>query len=267
MFSVLMSVYKNDKVEYVNIALDSILNQSFHCNELVLIKDGPIDVELEECIEKYSNRYKEIKVFQNDTNLQLGRTLAKGVELCSNDIIARMDADDIACNNRFELQYCYMKNHPEVAVLGGAIEEFDDQDNHMIKNMPLTHAEILKYSRYRNPINHMTVMFRKNAVLECGNYSHFPYLEDYSLWNRMIAKGYQFANLEEVLVHSRVGREMYERRSGLNYFKSHLRLRKQQYMLGNLNTIQFFKAVVLSFLFTMVSKNIKRLVYRMLLRR
>ena len=81
-----------------------------------------------------------------------------------------------------------MKAHREIAACGGWIREFNDTGNYSkIKKMPQTEADIRKYIRYRNPLNHMTVMFRKSVILSVGNYRHFPLLEDYELWCRVLA--------------------------------------------------------------------------------
>ena len=190
-FSVLMSVYQKEKPEYLRQALQSVMHQSLEPQEIVLMQDGKLTEELYQVIEECKNECPYLKIYEIPDNVGLGRALAKGVLLCSNELIARMDTDDIAKEDRFEIQYNYMKAHADVAVTGGFMEEFDDQDAsyHSIKQMPEYMEEILKYARYRNPLNHMTVMFRKDSVLQAGNYRHFPYLEDYDLWSRMLTQG------------------------------------------------------------------------------
>ena len=181
--SVLMSVYIKEKPEYLKAAMDSVLAQTYPIDEIMIIEDGPLTDALHELINGYKEEYPDkIRIHAFAKNQQLGRALAKGVQLCRNELVARMDTDDIALPDRIEKQAAYMEKHPEVHVLGGGIREFNDAGTtDRVKLMPQTQQEILSYVKNRNPLNHMTVMFRRSAVLEVGNYQHFPYLEDYSL--------------------------------------------------------------------------------------
>jgi len=196
----------------------------------------------------------------------LGNALHKGVELCSNDIIARMDTDDIAIENRFEIQYKYLNEHPEVSVVGSFIEEFAGGEKLGVKEVPIRHEDIFQYSKTRNPINHMTVMFRKSHVVDSGNYKHFPYLEDYYLWCRMMEKGYTFHNIPIVLVKARTGKEMCRRRGGYTYFLAHKKLKGIQYKLKLINYFEYCKAVTGCFIFTMAPNFAREILYRNVLR-
>lgn len=249
--SVLMSVYKNEKPEYLKQALDSILNQTMLPAEICVMVDGILPEELDRALLEYKERYDIVKVYRFEKNVKLGRALRAGVERCRSELIARMDTDDIAKRNRLEKQYKYMMEYPDVDVLGGWIEEFDEDNNRIIKRMPEDQKEILQYGKYRNPINHMTVMFRRKAVMEAGNYKHLLYLEDYELWSRMMAAGATFHNLTEVLVEVRAGDAVYRRRSGWEYLKNHRELRNRQRKLGLLTRSEYVKAMILSFGFCM----------------
>lgn len=268
-FSVLMSVYCKEKPEYLKAAVESVVHQTLIPNEIVLVEDGPLTDELYQVIEELRGQYDILRPIQLKENVQLGRALAEGVKNCQYDLIARMDTDDIAVKNRFELQYTYMKEHPEIAVLGGYIEEFDDSDDkyRKIKSMPHTHNELKKYARYRNPINHMTVMYRKEAILDAGNYVHFPFLEDYELWNRVLEKGYVFANLPQVLVKARTNPGIYERRGGKEYCKTYMKLRKKQREYGLLTWTEYQIAKVLTFVMTRQPAASRKLLYRKTLRK
>lgn len=267
--SVLMSLYEKEHPEYLKLALDSILTQTRPCDELILMKDGPLPQTLETVITEWGKKAQEkfpVYIYQFPHRVQLGRALAKGVLLCHQDYIARMDTDDIAVSNRFELQENYMLRHPEISVVGGGIEEFLPDGNYRKKLMPQKQSDILVYGKYRNPVNHVTVMFRKEAVLKAGNYCHFPLLEDYDLWNRMLAQGAKFHNLPQVLVHVRTGTEVYRRRGGYSYFLSHKKLRKQQYQLKLLNRAEYFSALVVSFIFAMQPTWLRAKLYQNYLR-
>lgn len=265
--SVLMSIYKKENPVYFRQALDSILAQTKIPDEIFIVIDGTLNEELENVIVEYQNKYSIIKSYRFLENVKLGLALQKGVWLCSGELIARMDTDDIARRDRLQKQYEFFQKNPNIQVLGGAIEEFDEKGNRTYKQMPQSMKEILRYSKYRNPINHMTVMFYRKAVLEVGNYQHFPLLEDYELWSRMLAKGYQFFNLSDVLVEMRSGREVYKRRKGWKYFCQHRYLRKKQRKLGLLSKTEYIKSLGASFGFAMQPDWMRKITYHLLRRK
>lgn len=267
-FSVLMSVYNKEKPEYLSQALDSVIGQSLQPDEIVLIKDGPLTSALEEVIEQRKHSYPHFKIYQFESNVKLGRALAKGIELCQYDLVARMDTDDIAVKDRFSVQYHYMIEHPQISACGGWISEFTTEGTYCkTKKMPEGMEKIRKYARYRNPLNHMTVMFRKKAVLNAGNYRHFPFLEDYDLWLRMIHQGCEFENIEKVLVEARTEENLYERRGGRQYCENYLELRKQQYKMGILKKHEYIVAVLLTLIMTLQPSSIRKYIYRKILRK
>lgn len=267
-FSVLMSVYKKENPSYLRKSLESVFQQTMLPGEVVLIEDGPLTEELYKVIESYKKQYSILKVHAFSENVQLGRALEKGVRLCSNELVARMDTDDIAVPERFEIQYRYMTAHPEVAVTGGLMEEFDDDGTiHQIKGMPESQKEILNYAKLRNPLNHMTVMFRKSKVLQAGNYRHFPYLEDYDLWSRLLAQDAECYNIQKVLVRARVSRQVYDRRGGFSYCRNYLRLRRQQRESGLTNFSEYLKACIATIGITVISGSIREKIYKKYLRK
>ena len=264
-----MSVYVKEKPEYLQAALESVVTQTYPVSEIMLIEDGPLTEQLYEVLGKYQAKYPNIiRRFAFEENRQLGRALAKGVELCSNELVARMDTDDIAMCDRIEKQVAYMQAHPDVHVLGGAIREFNDEGTtDRVKLMPKTQEEVLSYVKNRNPLNHMTVMFRRSAILEVGNYQHFPYLEDYSLWSRMLSKGYQIRNIDDVLVKARTSMALVGRRSGWAYFKDFARLRKFQHQLGLTNLLEYMISMAGTFVMIMQPGFIKEFAYKKVLRK
>lgn len=276
--SVLMSIYQKEKTEYFQAAMESILAQTCPADEIVLIQDGPLTPELLDMIGKYQilldDRRREqglnrprFVTYRFPENVKLGRALAKGVELCTNEYIARMDTDDIARTGRLEVQLHYMETHPQTAVLGGAIEEFNDEETERhIKHMPIGTGNVRTYGRYRNPVNHMTVMMRKSAILDAGNYVHFPNLEDYHLWIRVLAKGYQLDNLEEVLVEARTNEDFYGKRGGKGYWKRYMELRKMQHELGLTTLPQYLAACIATTVMAASPNQLRKRFYRILRR-
>ena len=267
-YSVLMSVYQKEKPEYLAQALDSVIDQTLAPDEILLMEDGPLTEALYQLIDEYKNKCPQLVIFQFEENVQLGRALAKGVELCSNELIARMDTDDIAVRDRFEQQYAYMIAHEDVAVCGGWMEEFNDEGTYSkIKMMPESSEDLRRYARYRNPLNHMTVMFRKTAVLAAGNYTHFPLLEDYRLWSCMLASDARFYNLPTVLVRMRNNDGVYDRRGGVAYFKQYRKLRKEQRKLGLLTPQEYVLALGLTAGMTLQPAFLRKIMYRRVLRK
>ena len=272
--SVLMSVYAKEKPEFLKQAIESVIHQTKQPDEILLVKDGPLTTELEIAITEItqqladSNSPIEFRTYQFEENVQLGRALRKGVELCQHELIARMDSDDISLPDRLEKQYTYMMAHENIAVIGGYIEEFCEETGETsIRNTPVGMPAIRSYARFRNPLNHVTVMFRKQAILEAGNYRHYPYFEDYDLWSRVLAAGHEVDSIPEIMVRVRVGKEMYGRRGGTAYCKTALSLRREQHKLGITNTLEYWIACCISVSITLVPNSLRKAIYQILLRK
>ena len=269
-FSVLMSVYNKENPEFFDQALNSILvKQSLVPNELVLICDGPLTSELDNIIENYQQRFPDIvKVTRLEKNGGLGNALKVGLPLCSYDLVARADSDDICCPNRFEKQIAYMIAHPEVGILSSYIDEFDSDPSNPIdtKKLPVTHKELVKLARFRNPINHMAVMYRKHLILGIGGYRQIQYVEDYDLWIRAIANGIELANIPEVLIHARIGAGMIDRRGSKAYIQSWKSL--CDYMLHHkmINHFEYVRNMAAIMGFVSIPGGVRKRIYKLLLR-
>jgi len=234
-FSVLISVYYKENTSFLEEALNSIEKQTLSANEIVLVKDGPLTPDLDRVI-RYHSEYSTIpyKIIELKENVGLGEALNIGLEYCNYGWVARMDSDDIALPDRFEKQFAYLLKNPDIDIVGSWICEFDDDPAICSKErrVPALHDDIVKFAKYRNPLNHMTVVFRKDAVLDAGGYVPMNGFEDYYLWMRMLMNGKRFANLAQVLVKARTGRGMIARRQGWKYAKDELALEKAAYQMG-----------------------------------
>jgi len=234
-FSVLLSIYHKEKPDYFDIALESIVNQSRKPDEIVLVEDGRLTEELYAHIDRWQERLGDmLRVVKLEENVGLGEALNVGLGVCRRDWVARMDTDDIAVPDRFEKQLSFIQSHPDIDILGSWICEFesDPEKCDRIRKVPSSHPEIAHFAKYRNPLNHVTVIFKKEAVLDAGGYQPMHGFEDYYLWMRMLSAGKQFANLPEVLVKARAGQEMIRRRQGLGYAMEEWRLQKAAHALG-----------------------------------
>lgn len=221
-FSVLMSIYKNEQAEFFEQCMDSIYKQSIQSENIIIVHDGPLTEELYRVLDKWKLLLPITEVVLRE-NVGLGEALNIGLAYCKYDLVARVDTDDINILTRFEQQYKYMTEHKNIALCGSHIDEFDIDPLITISQRKVPINTDLNTSIFkRNPINHMTVMFRKGVVLDAGGYQHLRFMEDYFLWVRMYVKGYKLVNLDTVLVKARTGNGMLERRKGIDYYRSEL---------------------------------------------
>ncbi len=209
-YSVLMSVYYKDSPEFLKAALRSIYDEQTHQpDEVVIVFDGPIPSDLENVLNEFKDGKGDVvKFLPQEVNKGLGEALRIGSGECSGNYIFRMDSDDVCDPHRFEKQIKYIEAHPNVDVVGSNIAEFCDsidEENQRIRVCPTDHEDIVKMSKKRNPMNHVSVCVRKEALERSGGYRTLLLLEDYYLWLRMIQSGCVFANINESLVHVRVG--------------------------------------------------------------
>lgn len=269
-YSILMSVYYKENPEFLKQAIESMLNQTTKSNDFVIVCDGKLTDELYEVLNFYeSNPNNCIHRLQLDKNYGLGIALNKGLEICRNDLVARMDSDDISVSNRIETQLEYFQNNSKLSLCGSNIKEFNFQigDTNIIKKVPCTYAEIIKYVKRRNPFNHMTVMFRKSIVQSCGSYEECYLNEDYCLWAKMISQNCYVLNIPESLVYMRVGNGMYERRGGRQYIRGDFDLQKKLISLGLINNFDFFVNIIIRSFIRLIPTSLRQIVYIHILRK
>ncbi|EOD9422229.1 glycosyltransferase [Vibrio campbellii] len=223
-FCVLMSVYIKDNDQYFIEALESLSLQTLKAQEVVIIGDGPLRKSQLNIIESYKETLN-INFIQLEKNLGLANALKVGVEVANFDWIARMDSDDICYPNRFELQTKCIKSNPNIDILGGNITEFQTLGETLSERVVKEHHEsIVDSSKFLSPMNHVTVMFKKEAVIKAGNYSQkYTMMEDYPLWMAMIGSGATFYNLQQPLVDVRV-EGLSSRRKGMKYAKTEAKM-------------------------------------------
>lgn len=247
-YSVLMSVYRKENPEYLRQAIESIQAQTLPANDFVLVCDGPLNEPLDSVIAKKQQEMgTTLNVIRLAKNGGLGNALNEGIKHCKNELVARMDSDDIAYPDRCEKQINVFNIHPEVSICSGAVEEFttDPEIVDTRRVPPETNAEIVEFAKKRNPFNHPCVMYKKSAVEAVGSYQDFYLLEDYYLWLRMLMAGYQGYNIQEPLLHMRAGSDMYLRRAGWKYAKTQAKLFKFMRDSGFIGNGQYIKSCVI----------------------
>ena len=242
-FSVLMSLYIKEKPEYFRECMDSILASTTLPGEIVIVKDGPLTDELERVLSDYVIRAPEMyNVVKLEENRGLGVALANGILHAKNELIARMDTDDIVRADRFDKQMREFLQDSTLDVCGSWVAEFEKSPSNIvaIRKTPLTDCEIKRYQKRRDAFNHMSVMYKKSAVLRAGNYKDAPLMEDTLLWVYMIRSGAKCKNLDECLVYARVGEEMFARRGGISYFKKYKEGRKMVRETGYIGFFDYY---------------------------
>jgi len=257
-YSVLMSLYIKEKPEYLKQSIESMLNQTISPDEIVIVQDGPLTKELDDILNQYQNKYlSKIKVVVSDKNLGLGKALNLGLKYCKNNLIVRMDTDDISLPDRCEKQLIKFNEEKELSILGGYIIEFVDLNQSCLKirKVPNEDKIIKIYLKKRCPFNHVTVMFKKEDVQRAGGYLDWFWNEDYYLWIRMYEQNCKFENLSEPLVMVRVSRDTYNRRGGKKYFLSELKLQKYMYDKNIINYYEYLFNISLRFIMQVIMPN------------
>ncbi len=214
-FSVLMSLYAKENPEYLREAIESILGQTVKPDEIVLVKDGPLTEELDAVVAEYAEKYDDLfHIVVNEVNLGLGRALNRGLNACKNELVARMDTDDIARADRFEKQLKKFEENPALDLLGTAVDEFYSTPEEVVSRrvVPTEHREIYAFSKRRSSFNHPTVMYKKSKVLSVGGYGDLRRNQDVDLFGRMLFSGCIAGNLEESLLFFRSNDSLAKRR-------------------------------------------------------
>ena len=268
-FSLLMSIYEKENPNFFNSCMNSVIKQTYPPSEIVLVKDGPLNNELENIISKWKKRFgNKFKIIPLEKNVGLGKALQLGLLNSKYDIVARMDTDDICREDRFEKQINFLDNNPNIDIVGCWAAEFENNINNIIsiRKVPILDIEIKKYARFRNPFNHPSVVFRKHAILTCGGYQSFPFLEDYYLWIRMLLKGKKFANLPEPLLLFRLDKYTFDRRGGLKYFFNEIKLQKFFLKVNFINLPIFIYNIFLRGIVRLFPNKIRKYFYMFFLR-
>lgn len=262
--SVLMSVYFKETPNNLKTAIESIVEQTYLPDEFIIVKDGLLTKELDSLLSEYDTNYEWIKVIQLDKNVGLGRALNQGLIHCRNEYVARMDSDDYSFPYRFQQQIEFISKHPDCDVVGGNIVEFDNDSGEDIslRRVPTTSDEIKQYLKKRNPMNHVSVVFKKSSVLDCGGYIDCPYFEDYYLWARMLKKQKKLVNINIEMVRVRAGLSMSNRRGNIKYIKCIINFEKKLLNLGLITYFDYFMNILIRIIVAILPNNLRYKFYQ-----
>lgn len=263
-YSVLMTVYKKEKPEYLKSAVESMLNQTVPPAQFVLVCDGPLTDELDKMIESYGDRLDVLRLPENHGP---GYARSEGLKRCRCSLTATMDSDDISVPDRCEKQLAAFEKDPELAVVSGSIEEFDtDPDKPFATRvLPREHEEIIRFSKTRIPFNNVTTMYKKEAVINAGGYDRdLRLFEDYDLWIRVLQSGVKTANLPDTMVKVRTAEGQLKRRGGIVYGKAMLRFRKKMYRTGWISRKEYVFSAYPHFAVCLMPNFVRGQVYKIL---
>lgn len=269
-YSVLMSVYHKEKPDYFRAAIQSMIGQTVKADEFVIVCDGALTEGLEDVLSWAEEALKDtLLIVRLPVNSGLGRALNEGLKHVKNELVARMDSDDVSLPNRCEMQIKAFSEHPEVSVMSGIAEEFsEDVDKVTARRvLPEKHEQILEFAKNRNPFNHPCVMFKKSAVGRAGGYMDMPYLEDYYLWVRMLLGGEKGMNLPVPLLRMRAGFDMYKRRGGGKYVLTQIRLFSYMRKKGMITGLQFIKNIIARTVSSLIPAKTRHFLFMKLLRK
>ncbi|MDN3425674.1 glycosyltransferase [Microbacterium sp. APC 3898] len=239
-YSVLMSVYNKEKPAYLEASLRSMVNQTVKPDEIVIVKDGKLTEELDLIINKFIESESTLfKLLSLEKNVGLGKALDAGLAICKNELVARMDSDDISLEKRCEMQLLLFNKDKELDIVGTMIDEFYDEPKNIISSriVPLKNHDIKKFIRRRSPFNHPTVMYKKSEVIRVGGYGELRRKQDLDLFSRMINNNCKGENINEALVLFRSNEDNFKRRKSWSYCKSYVLAQYTIWKRGHCNIV------------------------------
>jgi hypothetical protein len=264
--SLLLPVWERDRPDFLDAAFRStVLDQTRRPDHVVIVRDGPVPAQLADRIaDLVASSPVAVDVVELDRNVGLGPALDIGLTAFRHDVVARMDADDISLPQRFAVQMPIVEAGADI-VGSGLLEFGEGADDVVGRRIPPTDPDDIRArSRFADPFNHPTVVYRRARVQAVGGYGDFALMEDYLLWAKMIAAGAQVANVAEPLVLYRVGAGAYRRRGGLAQLRTELGLQRRLHDLGFTTTSQYVRNVVVRGGYRLVPEGVRRVAYRRL---
>lgn len=218
-YSVLMSVYSKEKPEYLRASIESMLSQTAAPDQFVLVKDGPLTAELDQVIDKFVQDNQGLfTIVELKENRGLGIALDEGMKYCKNELVARMDSDDISLPDRCEKQLRVFDENPALSIISGNIGEFEDSPKHIVsyRVVPEHNDAIKKRMRTRSAFNHPAVMYKKSEVIRCGGYGTLRRKQDHVLFSHMVNNGCEAKNIQDVILLFRANKDSVMRKKSLD---------------------------------------------------
>jgi glycosyltransferase involved in cell wall biosynthesis len=268
-FSLLLPVYgKDDPAQLERAFRSAVDEQTRRPDEAVLVRDGPVPDPLAATLARLvASSPVPVRLVELPENVGLAAALTAGLDACAHDVVARMDADDIALPERFAKQLPVLEAGADL--VGSGLYEFvDDEDVTIgVRTPPVGAEHIRAYARFHDPFNHPTVVYRRGAVLRAGGYVQVGLMEDYWLFARMLAAGAHAENVAEPLVKYRVGAGAYKRRGGVAQLRAELRLQRLMRNAHITSRTEMVRNVAVRGGYRLVPEALRKVAYRGLLQR
>ncbi|BDI21617.1 glycosyltransferase [Herbiconiux sp. L3-i23] len=264
-FSLLLPVYRGDDARFLRRAFtSSVHDQTLRPDEVIVVRDGPVPDEVEAVLRDLETESPvPTTVLRLPDNIGLAHALRKGLAACTHEIVARMDADDISLPERFERQLAAMTADGLDMVGAGMFEFLEDNGKVLGRRTPPSGLErIRSYSRFHDPFNHPTVVYRKQAVHKAGGYQELGLMEDYWLFVRMIHSGAIVDNVPAPLLMYRVGAGAYRRRGGYKQLVAELRLQREFRRIHFTTRRQMLRNIGIRASYRLVPVGIRQVIYR-----
>lgn len=262
-FSLLVPVYGGDNAVHLRRAFRSAVHdQTVRPDQVVIVRDGPVGADLAACLDDLiATSPVPVTFVPLEENSGLGPALDRGLRSCWFDVVARMDADDVAMPHRFEVELALMAH---ADIVGSGLVEFvaDTDDIVGQRVLPTEPDKIRRYARIADPFNHPTVVYRRSAVQAAGGYGDLPLMEDYALFARMLQRGARPLNVAEPLVFYRVGSAAFQRRGGKRLLSSELRLQREFLKSGFTTRFEYLRNVVIRGGYRIIPWRVRRALYR-----
>lgn len=268
-YSVLLTVYKSDNPEYFKLSLKSMLEQTVKSNDIVIVKDGPVPDSIQTVIDEFSVDNPAIHPLQLKKNVGLGCALNEGLKVCQNELIARMDSDDISLPKRCEKQLALFSADPELDVVGCPVKEFVGTPDNIVgkRDVPLDNEAIHKYNRRRDPFNHPTVMYRKSKVFKYGPYGNYKKNQDTDLWIKLLSNGCKAANCADYLLMFRFDERTYKKRKSWVNTKLLIEIRKKAWKSGYCSFLDYLFVTCAQLGIYILPEGFQKFVYSKILRK
>lgn len=269
-YSVLMTVYHGEDPRQFDTAIRSMLDQTYRTDDFVIVCDGPLTKELDDILEKYGNENPGLfQVVRLPENVGIGAANNAGLKHCRNDLVAKMDADDISVPDRCEKQVARFMENGDLIVLGGMIQEFDQDPDQpfAVRKVPTDNVGIREFARRRQPFNNTTVMYRRAAVESVGGYRKLRRCEDFDLFIRLLHAGIYAENLEDILVKVRVDNGACSRRASLSTLRGCVSSRWYSFRIGYCSILDFLICVGGELVILICPSSVQHYIYNSLLRR
>ena len=269
-YSVLLTVYKTDDPENFRLSLESMLNQTLPSNDIVVVKDGPVSAQLQQVIDRYDREHPGIiHQVQLEKNVGLGLALNEGLKVCRNELVARMDSDDISLPHRCAKQVAMFEKDPTLDIVGCPVREFVGEPENVVgsRQVPLDNDSIHRYAKRRDPFNHPSVMYRRSKVLAYGPYEDYRKNQDTALWIRLLSAGCRGANCEEYLLMFRFDEKTYQKRKSWVNTKLLLKIRWNGYKIGFNSLWDFLMVAAVQLGIYILPVGFQKFVYTKILRR